>query len=231
MVILKKEQSQKYFRISWCILTIGILWILGATATRSATLPKRVQAALVEYKNASSQKPHSESSPPKTPNSSTNMFSPPPKKEIPKCLAVLGNEALINGKWYKPGDMAEGARIIAVNPKSVKILWQEKEHSLVPFDVQVQYAKQSEGGKSPSGEIASPPSPSPDNRSGRGPGMRDPQNMGRRGPGGLSPEQRQAMYERYQNASPQEQEAMRQQMRERSGGRGRGSRRPGRSRD
>jgi hypothetical protein len=117
---------------------------------------------------------------------------------------VLGNEALINGKWYKPGDMAEGAKIITVDPKSVKVLWQEKEHSLVPFDVQVQYAKQSEGGKSPSGEIASPPSPSPDNRSGRGPGMRDPQNMGRRGPGGLSPEQRQAMYERYQNASPQD---------------------------
>ena len=65
-----------------------------------------------------------------------SLFSPPiPEKKNPvsKIDAVLGKEALINGKFYKAGDKIGDAKIISVLAKSVMILWNEKEISIHPF--------------------------------------------------------------------------------------------------
>lgn len=65
-----------------------------------------------------------------------SLFSPPvSKKKNPVSIidAVLGNEALIKGKFYKAGDKIGDAKIVSVSPKSVMILWNGKEISIHPF--------------------------------------------------------------------------------------------------
>jgi len=63
-----------------------------------------------------------------------NMFAEPKAKaKPPTCSAILGSKALINEKWYKVGDEVGGAKIIAIGPKEVTILWEEKEKKLFPF--------------------------------------------------------------------------------------------------
>lgn len=65
-----------------------------------------------------------------------SLFSPPvSKKKNPVSIidAVLGNEALIKGKFYKAGDKIGDAQIISVSAKSVMILWNDKEISIHPF--------------------------------------------------------------------------------------------------
>lgn len=65
-----------------------------------------------------------------------NLFTPPtPKKKNPVSIidAVLGNEALIKGKFYKAGDKIGDAQIISVSAKSVMIRWNDKEISIHPF--------------------------------------------------------------------------------------------------
>jgi len=65
-----------------------------------------------------------------------NLFAPPPPKEHPvKAVpAILGDEVLINGKWYKAGDMVEDAKIVAIGPTDVKIEWDGKVSVFCPID-------------------------------------------------------------------------------------------------
>lgn len=65
-----------------------------------------------------------------------SIFSPPPpEKTNPVSIidAVLGNEALINGNFYKAGDKIGDAEILSVSPKSVIISWNGKESNIHPF--------------------------------------------------------------------------------------------------
>jgi hypothetical protein len=65
-----------------------------------------------------------------------NLFTPPtPEKKNPVSIidAVLGNEALIKGKFYKAGDKIGDAQIISVSAKSVMIRWNDKEIAIHPF--------------------------------------------------------------------------------------------------
>lgn len=222
MIDLKKNQNPKYLRIIWYFLAFWILWQFGTAMIRSAFLPRRVQKTLEHYKESPKKNKQMQSSKTEHAQEPKSMFAPQ-KVEMPKCLAVLGDEALINGQWYKVGSTVEGAKIVAINPESVKILWEKREHTLVPFDVKVQYADQK--------GASEPPKPTAPPGGGDAPGMGRDRNGGPRGPGMISPDERRQMYERYQNASPEEQEKMRQQMSERFGRRGRGQRsgRPGRS--
>ena len=66
-----------------------------------------------------------------------NLFAPPKPKQHPvsKVFAILGDEALINGKWYKVGDKVGDAKIIAIGPTQVKVEWQDKEKMFSPFDI------------------------------------------------------------------------------------------------
>ena len=62
------------------------------------------------------------------------MFGPPvPKPKPPVCTGVLGDTAIINGKAYKVGQDAGGAKIVSIAPTEVMVLWQDKEIRLPAF--------------------------------------------------------------------------------------------------
>jgi len=68
-----------------------------------------------------------------------NLFAPSPPKEHPvkTVPAILGDEVLINDKWYKVGDMVGDARIVAIESTRVKIEWDGKEKFFAPIDVAI----------------------------------------------------------------------------------------------
>jgi hypothetical protein len=66
-----------------------------------------------------------------------NLFAPPPPKKHPvsQVLGILGNEALINGKWYRVGDKIGEAKIVSIEPTRVTVEWEGKKKTFCPFDV------------------------------------------------------------------------------------------------
>lgn len=145
-----------------------------------------------------------------------NLFAPAPPKEQPikQVFGILGNEVLIEGKWYKLGDMVKDAKIVAIEPAQIKIEWDGKQITLAPISA----ASSSPPGAPTSARVdtgqvesqGAPVAPEPMRRrrgGGRGRGMR--------GFGNLSPEERAAMRERFRNASDEERQQMRNEMRQR----------------
>lgn len=141
-----------------------------------------------------------------------NLFVPAPAHECPisGVIGILGQEALVGDKWYKVGDRVGDAKIVAIEPTKVKVLWDGKEKEFSP--------------------IASSAGESGD-RSGRS-GARSPSRGGRaaaagarrtpnQGAGAISAADRQKLRERWVNASPEERQRFREEMRQRTGRRGR----------
>jgi len=67
-----------------------------------------------------------------------NMFAPPPPKPgwpVSRVEGILGDTALINGKWRKVGDEIGGAKVLEIGPNYVKMVWEGKEKTFYPFDV------------------------------------------------------------------------------------------------
>ncbi|MHC4605197.1 MAG: hypothetical protein ACYS6W_17920, partial [Planctomycetota bacterium] len=64
-----------------------------------------------------------------------NLFAPPPPKKHPvsQVSGILGDEVLINGKWYKVGDKVGDAKIVAIESTQVRIEWQGKEKIFAPI--------------------------------------------------------------------------------------------------
>ncbi|MHC4738797.1 MAG: hypothetical protein ACYS9Y_07820 [Planctomycetota bacterium] len=145
-----------------------------------------------------------------------NLFAPPPPKQQPikQVFGILGNEVLIEGKWYKLGDMVKDAKIVAIEPAQIKIEWEGKQITLAPILASSPVPPQPSTPtkvvtEQDTGERA-PVAPQPMRRrrgGGRGRGMR--------GFGNLSPEERAAMRERFRNASDEERQQMRNEMRQR----------------
>jgi hypothetical protein len=159
-----------------------------------------------------------------------NLFAPPVPKQHPvtDVFGIMGNEALINGNWYKAGDRIGDARIVAIGPSQVRIEWEGSEKVFAPIS---------------SGGSAGPGTPGrggPEVRE-KGPGGASAPLVsippgggpmfggGRGGFGDLSPEERARMREgfegmraRFQNMSEEERQAFRERMREQSGGGGEG---------
>jgi hypothetical protein len=127
-----------------------------------------------------------------------NLFAPAPPRSHPvgQVSGILGNEVLIQGKWYKVGDKIQDAEIIAIESTLVRILWDGNETEFKPIT-------SSGGGGGPEG---GPPRPD-----GPGPMRRAMPEGGFRGPP-ISPED----MERLKNMSPEERQAF---MRERMQGR------------
>jgi hypothetical protein len=136
-----------------------------------------------------------------------NMFAEPKAKpNPPTCIAILGSKALINDKWYGVGDEVVGAKIVAIGPKDVTILWEEKEKKLIPFEATVKEGSQRPPSappeKSEGAEERRPsPAPSAEERRGERP-------FGRRGMGrffeNMSEDERRQMRERMRNMSREE---------------------------
>lgn len=63
-----------------------------------------------------------------------NLFAPPPAKPgPPRCTGILGDMAILNGKGYKVGEDAGGAKVVAIDAKEVTVMWDGKEMKLQPF--------------------------------------------------------------------------------------------------
>ena len=154
-----------------------------------------------------------------------NLFAPPPPKKHPvnQVLGILGDEALINGKWYKAGDSVGDANIVAIEPTLVRIEWDGNEKTFLPIDTK---------GGSPSGPQRPGGPGRPQAAQAGGQGQPETvqvqvevrgEGMGRFGGGrGDMMERMREMRERFENMSPEERERARAEMRERFGGRGGG---------
>jgi len=146
-----------------------------------------------------------------------NMFAEPKAKPKPPiCIAILGSKALINDKWYKVGDEVGGAKISAIGPKEVTILWEEKEKKLFPFaasDRKEQARPVSKNRREPRERRAEAvrPRPMPEEGGQPWPGL------GRRGMGrffDMSEDERRQMGEKMRNMSREERREFFRQRRE-----------------
>ena len=65
-----------------------------------------------------------------------NLFAPPPPKQHPVKIVsgILGDEVLIQGKWYKVGGSVGDAKILAIGPASVTVTWNNTEKVFLPID-------------------------------------------------------------------------------------------------
>jgi hypothetical protein len=65
-----------------------------------------------------------------------NLFAPPPPKANPikAVMGILGDEALINGKWYKVGAKVGDAKVVAIAPDAVTTEWNGQQKTFNPID-------------------------------------------------------------------------------------------------
>jgi hypothetical protein len=130
-----------------------------------------------------------------------NLFVPGAARQYPvnQVIGILGREALIGDKWYKVGDSVGEAKIVAIEPTKVKVVWDGQEKEFSPIGSSGGDA----GGRG--------------DRSGPGAGIRS-------GPGmaaGVSSADRDKLRQQFMNASPEEKQRLREQMRANRGARGR----------
>lgn len=146
----------------------------------------------------------------------SNLFvkTPPKQNPVGEVLGILGDEALINGKWCKVGDTVGDAKIVAIEPTKVKVAWNGEEKEFAPISA------------AGSGQAGGPPSSRSGGRSGSAGNAsaagtnagRGPRLSGRMG-AGLSSAQRAQMRQRWQSMSPEERQRAREEMRQRLGAR------------
>jgi len=66
-----------------------------------------------------------------------DLFQPPPPKPQPpqEAQGILGDQALIAGKWYKVGDtVPPGAKVLKIEAAKVTLDWEGKEMVLAPIN-------------------------------------------------------------------------------------------------
>ncbi len=142
-----------------------------------------------------------------------NLFVSAPARQHPvrEVAGILGNEALINGKWYKVGDSVADAKILSIEATKVRIAWEGREKDFTPIGA--------------GGSGGQPGRPGPRTaRSGPPAGPRMVVTGARRGPMRegpplLSQEEREELRDRWKNMSPEERQKFKEEMRERFGGR------------
>ena len=157
-------------RISWGLLAAAVL--LGAftvakvagfcvqrgrmqslrTLAQSGHDPNRLKQSLGEAK--------------KTVDSlkQNNLFvkAPPKQNPVKQVEGILGQEALIGGKWYKAGDKVADAKIVAVAATQVEVEWDGKKTSFSPMaSVSAGPAAPPAGAGGPPKKEAGPPPPKP----------------------------------------------------------------------
>jgi len=147
-----------------------------------------------------------------------NLFVPPAKKQHPvkEVSGIMGDEVLINGKWYKVGDMIADAKIAAIESVQVKIEWDGNEKVFFPIDAAIPPDMRKQRPTGPSAEVAKEqekPSQTVQVQ------VEVSGGEGRMGFGRFSPEERDRMRERWENMSDAEREEFRARMRGRSGDR------------
>ncbi len=150
-------------------------------------------------------------------------FAPPANKPNPPvCVGIFGPMAIIGDRGYLVNESVNGAKILRINSTEVVIEWEGKEMSLVPFAAE--NASQQSGPSRDQGPQPQPAQPQP----GQATAVRV-DGGGDRPMGGPptdrfqfqpTPEMRKRMEEmrdRFENASPEERDRMRQEFRQNRG--------------
>ncbi len=140
-----------------------------------------------------------------------NLFIavPPRQHPVSEVAGILGDEAWINGQWHKVGDSIGDAKIVAIDPTRVRIVWDGQEKEFSPIA-----SSSGEGQPDRSGPARPGGRPRPEG----GPAVVVTGSRGGppgRAPAGLSPEERDKMRQQMQNMSPEERRRARQEMRQR----------------
>jgi hypothetical protein len=100
-------------------------WIVRTTA-ESMKFFKQQDEKMKEYLDAYVKKTES--------LKEKGMFCIEKKKPSPPQVAgILGDSALMNGKWCKVGEEHAGAKIVKIEPAQIVILWEGKEMTLAPL--------------------------------------------------------------------------------------------------
>jgi hypothetical protein len=209
---LAGSSGQMLIRRLWLVPAAATVWVLISYNVRTFGLSGRVEKAIGHYKTMEKEIVTSLGTPNKAIEEmqKKNPFSgAAPAPSMPQCQGILGQFALFGDQWYKAGDMVQGAKIVSIGSSEVKILWQEKEQALKPFDVEVQYQKSPSGGPPSGGPqpgqsvVQSPPATPSPMTGGRG-GF-NPFNM--------SPDEMSRMRDRFANMSPEERRKAIEEMR------------------
>jgi hypothetical protein len=142
-----------------------------------------------------------------------NLFVVPAPRQHPvrEVLGILGSEALIDGKWYKVGDSVQGAKIVAIEPTRVRIVWDGQEKQFAPIGVDSAGGPPDRRSSSKGKPTSAAGARMVVTGSRRGPT--------REGPRSLSQDERDRLRQRWANMSPEERQRAREEMRERFGGR------------
>lgn len=145
-----------------------------------------------------------------------NLFAPPATKRHPvnEVTGILGDQALINGQWYKAGDNVADAKIVAIEPTKVKVVWNGQEKEFTPMTSTGSGGPEGPGPGRKGGPLM-PGGPPMVVTSGR------PGPTGSQGQGIQSPEDWQKMREQWKNMSPEERQRYREETRARLGREGR----------
>ena len=145
----------------------------------------------------------------------SNLIAPsaPKRNPVQQVLGILGDEALIAGKWYKAGDKVQDANIVAIEATHVVVEWGGQRTNVSPIQAgnggpQDRGPSRGRGGEGPRGGAGRPTMT-----------VIGGQQRGGTGPfGAMSDEERQRMFERFRNMSPEERRAAREQFRGGQGG-------------
>ncbi len=67
------------------------------------------------------------------------LFVPQQRRQNPvqEVYAILGDEVLINGRWYKAGDKVQDANVVLVEPTHVVVEWDGQRRNLYPIQATV----------------------------------------------------------------------------------------------
>jgi len=216
----------RLFRWVWLGLLMWLAVLAIGAGVRSLRTSGQAAAAITEYKRIQTEAAlQKEDIGGRIKNlTDKNLFAPPAEKpKLPQCAAILGGAALFGDQWHTVGEIVSGAKILDIGPSFVKVLFEDKEQRLVPFDVEVKSpGSGGQGPSGPSGDRGRPPESSPgpvlgavpsEGRPDSGPPSGGRGEEMRRRFESMTPEQRRQIMERYQNASPQEREQMKDQFR------------------
>lgn len=148
-----------------------------------------------------------------------NLFvvTPPRQHPIKEVLGILGNEALINGNWYKVGDSVGDAKIVAIGPTKIKVAWDGKEKDFSPIAAS---GGGREGGPSKPSRPGDKPRPAGRAERVASNARGGPTPSGQPKPG-LSDDERIRRSSQWQSMTPEERQQARQEMRQRLGTRSR----------
>jgi len=134
------KNKKQYLPKIMCILALHLIGVMvikaGVFGVGYITLPSRIEKAVAAFgqNDEAVEKNVSKRQEAVNELKQKNMFVPPaPVPKPPVCTGVLGDTAIINGKGYKVGQEVAGAKIVAIGPTEITIMWMEKEMKLPAF--------------------------------------------------------------------------------------------------